>query len=128
MGPDAFVSQGSPSLGAYDFAIITGDYLVHESRKLFEPFGGSDEKAYEDFVLKTEVFTAREVQNLPGFRFISAWEQRLGVRRLHDRHKEDFLATLSREWASSRGTRGRRRIFPIRAITPCPIPRCREWN
>src|SRR5580658_8024472 len=27
--------------GRYDFALITGDYLVHESRKLFEPIGGT---------------------------------------------------------------------------------------
>src|SRR5580658_3896255 len=43
------------SLSPYDYAVFTGDYLVHESRKLFEPFGGKDEQAYEDFVLKTEV-------------------------------------------------------------------------
>jgi sphingomyelin phosphodiesterase acid-like 3 len=48
--------------GPYDFAIITGDYLVHESRDLFEPIGGKDEQAYEDFVTKTEIFVAREVQ------------------------------------------------------------------
>jgi 3',5'-cyclic AMP phosphodiesterase CpdA len=48
--------------GPYDFAVVTGDYLVHESRKLFEPLGGKDPQAYEDFVTKTEVFVSREVQ------------------------------------------------------------------
>lgn len=88
------------SLGAYDFAIITGDYLVHESRKLFEPFGGSDEKAYEDFVLKTEVFTAREVQkNLPGvpvYFCLGNNDSECGDYMIAT--KSDFLATLSREW------------------------------
>ena len=48
--------------GPYDFAVVTGDYLVHEARDLFEPVGGKDEQAYEDFVTKTEVFVSREVQ------------------------------------------------------------------
>jgi sphingomyelin phosphodiesterase acid-like 3 len=48
--------------GPYDFAILTGDYLVHDARALFVPVGGADEQAYEDFVTKTEIFVAREVQ------------------------------------------------------------------
>jgi hypothetical protein len=54
--------DAAQSHGAYDFAIVTGDYLVHESRALFEPVGGKDEQAYEDFVTKTEIFVAREIQ------------------------------------------------------------------
>ncbi len=52
--------------GPYDFAVVTGDYLVHESRDLFEPLGGKDEKTYEDFVTKTEIFVSREVQKYLG--------------------------------------------------------------
>ena len=50
-------------------------------------------------MLKTEVFTAREVQKKPAGRYglFLPGQQRLGVRRLHDRHKDNFLATLWRD-------------------------------
>ena len=84
----------------YDYAILTGDYLVHESRKLFEPFGGKDEKAYEDFVLKAEVFTAREVQkNLPGvpvYFCLGNNDSECGDYMFAT--KSDFLRRLSKEW------------------------------
>ncbi|HTC21344.1 MAG TPA: metallophosphoesterase [bacterium] len=88
------------SLSPYDYAVFTGDYLVHESRKLFEPFGGKDEKAYEDFVLKTEVFTAQEVQkNLPGlpvYFCLGNNDSECGDYMIATR--SDFLSQLSRNW------------------------------
>jgi sphingomyelin phosphodiesterase acid-like 3 len=86
--------------GPYDYAILTGDYLVHESRKLFEPFGGKDERAYEDFVLKTEVFTAREVQknlpNLPVYFCLGNNDSECGDYMIAT--KSDFLKSFSNEW------------------------------
>jgi sphingomyelin phosphodiesterase acid-like 3 len=88
------------SLGPYDYAIFTGDYLVHESRKLFTPFGGRDEKDYEDFVLKTEVFVAREIQkNLPGlpvYFCLGNNDSECGDYMIAA--PSDFLTKLSREW------------------------------
>ncbi len=93
-------AKNNAPFGTYDFAVITGDYLVHESRKLFEPFGGKDEKVYEDFVLKTEVFTAREVQkNLPGvpvYFCLGNNDSECGDYMIAT--KSDFLGTLSKEW------------------------------
>ncbi len=88
------------SLGSYDYAIITGDYLVHESRKLFEPFGGKDEKAYEDFVMKTEVFTAREVQKVlkgtPVYFCLGNNDSECGDYMIATH--SDFLSRLAKEW------------------------------
>jgi hypothetical protein len=92
--------QQARSLGPYDYALITGDYLVHESRKLFEPFGGKDEQAYEDFVLKTEVFTTQEVQKalpgLPVYFCLGNNDSECGDYMIAT--KSDFLNRLSREW------------------------------
>ncbi len=93
--------QEAKNLGPYDYAVFTGDYLVHESRKLFEPIGGKDEKAYEDFVLKTEVFVAREIQkNLPGlpvYFCLGNNDSECGDYMIADH--SDFLAKLSQEWS-----------------------------
>ena len=90
------------SFGPYDYAIVTGDYLVHESRKLFEPFGGKDEKAYEDFVAKAEVFTAREVQKqlpgLPVYFCLGNNDSECGDYMLATH--SDFLSRLSKEWGA----------------------------
>ncbi len=88
------------SLGPFDYALITGDYLVHESRKLFEPYGGKDEKAYEDFVKKTEVFVAREVQKalsgLPVYFCLGNNDSECGDYMIATH--SDFLGQLSGEW------------------------------
>jgi hypothetical protein len=93
--------EEAQSRGPYDYALFTGDYLVHESRKLFEPFGGPEERAYEDFVLKTEIFVAREVQkNLPGipvYFCLGNNDSECGDYMLAGH--SDFLDRLSREWA-----------------------------
>ncbi len=88
------------SLGPYDYAVFTGDYLVHESRKLFEPLGGKDEKAYEHFVLKTEIFVAREIdKNFPGlpvYFCLGNNDSECGDYMIATH--SDFLTRLSQEW------------------------------
>ncbi len=91
--------------GPYDYAIVTGDYLVHESRKLFEPFGGKDEQAYEDFVIKTEVFVSREVQKrlagTPVCFSLGNNDSECGDYMMAAHTK--FLAVLSTEWETLKG-------------------------
>jgi sphingomyelin phosphodiesterase acid-like 3 len=88
------------SLGPYDYAIFTGDYLVHKSRDLFVPFGGKDEKAYEDFVTKAEVFVTREVQknlpNMPIYFCLGNNDSECGDYMIASH--SDFLERLSTEW------------------------------
>jgi hypothetical protein len=88
------------SLGPYDYAILTGDYLVHKSRDLFVPFGGKDEKAYEDFVTKTEVFVAREVQKnlpkVPVYFSLGNNDSECGDYMIAT--QSDFLTRISKEW------------------------------
>jgi hypothetical protein len=86
--------------GPYEYAIVTGDYLVHESRKLFESFGGKDEMAYEDFVTKTEIFVAREVQKhlegTPIYFSLGNNDSECGDYMMATHSK--FLAVLTAEW------------------------------
>ncbi|HTA76016.1 MAG TPA: metallophosphoesterase [bacterium] len=86
--------------GPYKLAIITGDYLVHDSRKLFEPFGGKDEQAYENFVTKTEIFVAREVQkqlgNTPVYFSLGNNDSECGDYMMATHTK--FLEALAAEW------------------------------
>lgn len=88
--------------GRYDFAVITGDYLVHESRKLFEPIGGTDEQAYEDFVTKTEIFVAREVQKklkaTPVYFSLGNNDSECGDYMMATHTK--FLSALAGEWTA----------------------------
>lgn len=87
--------------GTYDFAIVTGDYLVHESRALFEPVGGKDEQAYEDFVTKTEIFVAREVQKhltgTPIYFSLGNNDSECGDYMMATHTK--FLEAFAREWS-----------------------------
>jgi sphingomyelin phosphodiesterase acid-like 3 len=119
------------SLGPYDYAVFTGDYLVHESRKLFEPFGGKDEKAYEDFVLKAEVFTAREVQkNLPGlpvYFCLGNNDSECGDYMLATH--SDFLSSLSKEWGVLAANPGAAESFSEMGnyVLPHPTVPGMEW-
>jgi hypothetical protein len=94
--------SASAKKGRYDFAILTGDYLVHESRKLFEPFGGKDEQVYEDFVTKTEIFVAREVQKrlsrTPVYFSLGNNDSECGDYMMATHTK--FLAVLANEWTT----------------------------
>jgi predicted phosphodiesterase len=91
--------------GPYDFAVVTGDYLVHESRGLFEPVGGKDEQAYEDFVTKTEVFVAREVQRIlsgtPVYFSLGNNDSECGDYMMAT--KTQFLKDITKEWNVLKG-------------------------
>jgi sphingomyelin phosphodiesterase acid-like 3 len=91
--------------GPYDFAVVTGDYLVHESRDLFEPLGGKGEQDYENFVTKTEVFVAREVQErlagTPVYFCLGNNDSECGDYMMAK--KTPFLSAIAAEWAVLKG-------------------------
>ncbi len=91
--------------GPYDFAVVTGDYLVHESRDLFEPVGGKEEQAYEDFVTKTEVFVSREVQKIlsgtPVYFSLGNNDSECGDYMMAT--KTQFLKDITKEWDVLKG-------------------------
>jgi hypothetical protein len=93
--------QEAQTKGPYDFAVVTGDYLVHESRDLFEPLGGKDERTYEEFVTKVEVFVSREVQKIlvgtPVYFSLGNNDSECGDYMMATH--TDFLDRIAKEWA-----------------------------
>jgi len=97
--------QEAQSKGPFDFAVVTGDYLVHDTRALFEPVGGMGQQDYEDFVTKTEVFVSREVQKIlvgtPVYFSLGNNDSECGDYMMASHTR--FLKDLSKEWAVLQG-------------------------
>ncbi len=110
--------------GPYDFAVVTGDYLVHDSRALFEPLGGKEERAYEDFVTKTEVFVAREVQErlagTPVYFCLGNNDSECGDYMMAT--QTPFLGALAAEWAVLKGHPGAQKTMAEAGYYELPHP------
>ncbi len=88
--------------GDCDYVLVNGDYISHHFRADFTKNLHGDEKAYQDFVLKTVIFVSRQIQK--AFPRVPAYFC-LGN---NDSDCDDyggitpdspFLPTLAKEWA-----------------------------